>query len=335
MEKPNTVYIIAGPTAVGKSIIALYLAKRIHGEIVNCDSIQLYKYMDIGSAKPSARDMRMVPHHLYGILDPNEEMSVAQYQKLALLTIDDILRRGKTPILCGGTGLYLNSVLYDMNFAGVTGDNGKRRRELEQMAEARGGQYMYEYLSALDPVSANRIHPHNTRKVIRAIEAYETGSNIHDINECPIREGYDFRLFGITMDRTWLYDRINRRVLNLVKSGLFEELEQLRQMGYSEDSPAMKAIGYRELFHLRKNDPETPAALIEVMKNTRHYAKRQLTWLRRYEDWIHWIRIEKNQSVGQIVDEILETNTVSAAESRQDRNPGRIEETSDGLQNPQ
>ena len=140
----KTVYIIAGPTAVGKSVIANYLARRIHGEIVNCDSIQLYKYLDIGSAKPSPADMSTVPHHLYGVIDPKEDMTVARYQKMALETIDDILERGKTPILCGGTGLYLNSVLYDMDFAAEPADGGKRRRELEDMAEQMGGEYMYE-----------------------------------------------------------------------------------------------------------------------------------------------------------------------------------------------
>ena len=155
----KTVYIIAGPTAVGKSVIANYLARRIHGEIVNCDSIQLYKYLDIGSAKPSPADMSTVPHHLYGVINPKEDMTVARYQKMALDTIDDILARGKTPILCGGTGLYLNSVLYDMDFAAEPADDGKRRRELEDMAKQMGGEYMYEVLSAVDPKSAERIHP--------------------------------------------------------------------------------------------------------------------------------------------------------------------------------
>lgn len=302
----KTVYIIAGPTAVGKSVIANYLARRIHGEIVNCDSIQLYKYLDIGSAKPSPADMSTVPHHLYGVIDPKEDMTVARYQKMALETIDDILERGKTPILCGGTGLYLNSVLYDMDFAAEPADGGKRRRKLEDMAEQMGGEYMYEVLSAVDPKSAERIHPNNTRKVIRAIEAYEFGSNVQDLNACGLREGYDFRLFGITMDREWLYDRINRRVLKLVQNGLLDEIKSLREMGYDETAPALKAIGYKEFFAYYNGEiPELKDAILAVMKDTRHYAKRQLTWLKRYEGLIHWIEIQRNESVGAVVDRIL------------------------------
>lgn len=302
----KTVYIIAGPTAVGKSVIANYLARRIHGEIVNCDSIQLYKYLDIGSAKPSPADMSTVPHHLYGVIDPKEDMTVARYQKMALETIDDVLARSKTPILCGGTGLYLNSVLYDMDFAAEPVDGGKRRRELEDMAKQMGGEYMYEVLSAVDPKSAERIHPNNTRKVIRAIEAYEFGSNVQDLNACGLREGYDFRLFGITMDREWLYDRINRRVLKLVQNGLLDEIKSLREMGYDETAPALKAIGYKEFFAYYNGEiPELKDAILAVMKDTRHYAKRQLTWLKRYEGLIHWIEIQRNESVGTVVDRIL------------------------------
>ncbi len=302
----RTVYIIAGPTAVGKSIIAQYLAKRVHGEIVNCDSIQLYKYLDIGSAKPSKEDMESVPHHLYGIVDPKINVTVAQYQTLALKVIDNIIARGKTPIVCGGTGLYMNSILYDMDFAATAGDGGKRRRELEDMAERLGGEYMYEILSGLDPESAERIHPNNTRKVVRAIEAYESGSNVKDINDCPLREGYNFKLFGITMDREWLYDRINRRVLKLVKAGLLDEIKGLMAMGYNEDTPALKGIGYKEFIAYYCGEiPELKDAILDVMKNTRHYAKRQLTWLKRYGDMLHWVEIERNDSVGKIVDEIL------------------------------
>lgn len=302
----KTVYIIAGPTAVGKSVIANYLARRIHGEIVNCDSIQLYKYLDIGSAKPSPADMSTVPHHLYGVIDLKEDMTVARYQKMAVETIDDILERGKTPILCGGTGLYLNSVLYDMDFAAEPADGGKRRRELKDMAKQMGGEYMYEVLSAVDPKSAERIHPNNTRKVIRAIEAYEFGSNVQDLNACGLREGYDFRLFGITMDREWLYDRINRRVLKLVQNGLLDEIKSLREMGYDETAPALKAIGYKEFFAYYNGEiPELKDAILAVMKDTRHYAKRQLTWLKRYEGLIHWIEIQRNESVGAVVDRIL------------------------------
>jgi len=228
----NVVYIISGPTASGKSLIAYYLAKRIGGEIVNCDSIQLYKYMDIGSAKPSEKEMSEVPHHLYSIEDPSENMTVADFRKLAIDKIDEILSRGKTPIVCGGTGLYLNSILYDMDFGAVP-DDEDRRRELEELASQRGSVYMHEYLQGLDPDAASRIHPNNTRKIIRAIEAFEYGKGIKDLSECPLNPDYDFRFFALTMEREWLYDRINRRASRLITNGLVDEVTGLLEMGYS------------------------------------------------------------------------------------------------------
>lgn len=300
----NTVYVISGPTAVGKSIIAFYLAKRIGGEIVNCDSVQLYKYMDVGSAKPPEETMRKVRHHLYSIVEPDYSMTVATYQKLANAVIDDILARGKTPILCGGTGLYLNSVLYNMDFAGSKG-NAARRAELEQMAETRGSDYMYQYLTAIDPDSASRIHPNNTRKIIRAIEAFEEGQGIRDLSECRLNPKYDFKFFALTMEREWLYDRINRRVLQLIDKGLIDEVLGLLRRGYSVNTPAMKAIGYKETIAYINKEYDLETLVEEIRRNTRHYAKRQLTWLRRY-DFVHWIEIHKGDTVGEIVDVLLE-----------------------------
>ena len=300
----NTVYVISGPTAVGKSIIAFYLAKRIGGEIVNCDSVQLYKYMDVGSAKPPEETMRKIRHHLYSIVEPDYSMTVATYQKLANAVIDDILARGKTPILCGGTGLYLNSVLYDMDFAGSRG-NAARRAELEQMAETRGSDYMYQYLTAIDPDSASRIHPNNTRKIIRAIEAFEEGQGIRDLSECRLNPKYDFRFFALTMEREWLYDRINRRVLQLIDKGLIDEVLGLLRRGYSVNTPAMKAIGYKETIAYINKEYDLETLVEEIRRNTRHYAKRQLTWLRRY-DFVHWIEIHKGDTVGEIVDVLIE-----------------------------
>ena len=267
----NTVYVISGPTAVGKSIIAFYLAKRIGGEIVNCDSVQLYKYMDVGSAKPPEETMRKVRHHLYSIVEPDYSMTVATYQKLANAVIDDILARGKTPILCGGTGLYLNSVLYNMDFAGSKG-NAARRAELEQMAETRGSDYMYQYLTAIDPDSASRIHPNNTRKIIRAIEAFEEGQGIRDLSECRLNPKYDFKFFALTMEREWLYDRINRRVLQLIDKGLIDEVLGLLRRGYSVNTPAMKAIGYKETIAYINKEYDLETRVEEIRRNTRHCA---------------------------------------------------------------
>ena len=299
--KNRTVYIISGPTASGKSLIAYYLAKRIDGEIVNCDSIQLYKYMDIGSAKPSNQAMEEIPHHLYSIADLSVNMTVAQYRKIALETIDEILSRGKTPIVCGGTGLYLNSILYDMDF-GSAPDDEDRREELEQLARERGGEYMHEYLEGLDPDAASRIHPNNIRKMIRAIEAYEYGKGIKSLADCPLNPDYDFKFYAVTMERQWLYDRINRRVSRLISDGLVDEVTGLLEQGYSQSLPSMKAIGYKEIIGFLNGEYDLFDAKELIMKNTRHYAKRQYTWLKRY-DFVKWIDIQK----GETVDKILES----------------------------
>ena len=308
----KTVYIISGPTASGKSIISYYLAKRINGEIVNCDSIQLYKYMDIGSAKPSDKAMSEVPHHLYSIEDPSENMTVADFRKLALEAIDDILARGKTPIVCGGTGLYLNAILYDMDFGAVP-DDEDRRQELEKLAEERGSLYMHEYLQGLDPEAAARIHPNNTRKIIRAIEAYEYGKGIKDLNECVLNPDYDFKFFAITKEREWLYERINRRAARLITEGLVDEVTDLLKMGYTPDLPSMKGIGYKEIIGFLNGEYDLFDARELIQKNTRHYAKRQYTWLKRY-DFVTWIDIKKGETVGAVVDRIL----TAAEESEQD-----------------
>lgn len=301
-DKPK-IYVIAGPTAVGKSAIAIMLAKQIDGEIVNCDSVQIYKYLDIGSAKPTKEERLKVPHHLYDFADPVEQLTVAEYQKLALATIDDIVKRGKTPVLCGGTGLYLNSILYDMDFA-IKNDNPERRRELEKLGKKNGPKYLYEHLAAVDPEAAERIHPNNTRKIIRAIEAWELGSKIKPIDECKPNTKYDFKLFGITMEREWLYDRINRRTLKLIKQGLIDEVIKLQKLGINSDVSSMKAIGYKEIFAYLEGKTSLKDAITEVMKNTRHYAKRQLTWLRRYDN-LTWIEIHKGDRLSNIVLQII------------------------------
>lgn len=300
------VYIIGGPTAAGKSIVALYLAKRVKGEIVNCDSVQLYKYMDIGSAKPSQKDMKAIPHHLYGFVDPSDDITVAQYQKLAFEKIDEILARGNTPIVVGGTGLYLNSLIYKMSFAAKP-INLKRRDELEHLAEVRGNEYLFELLSAVDPDAAARIHPNNIRKIIRAIEAYELGSKLESMDKLEPNTKYEFKINIVNMEREWLYTRINRRVDKLMEEGLLKEVKHLLSMGYNSETPAMKGIGYKELLLYLDGKATLEEAVNNIKTNTRHYAKRQLTWFKRYEN-AHWIEIQKGQMVGNVVDEILEAS---------------------------
>ncbi len=300
----RTVYIISGPTAVGKSLISYYLAKRTDGEVVNCDSIQLYKHMDIGSAKPSEKEMDAVTHHLYSIVEPDDSMTVARYRTMALETIDDILSRGKTPIVCGGTGLYLNSILYDMRFAESEADV-ERRAELEALAEKNGNEYMHQYLEALDPEAASRIHPNNIRKIIRAIEAFEYGKGVLDLSDCPMNPDYDFRFIALNMEREWLYNRINNRVKRLISEGLVEEVQGLLNRGYDPSLPSMKGIGYKEIIGYLNGEYDLVDAVELTMKNTRHYAKRQITWLKRY-DFARWVEINKGDTVGDIVNRIID-----------------------------
>lgn len=300
----NKVYIISGPTAVGKSAVAIQLAKKLDGEIVNCDSVQIYKHMDIGSAKPSEAELKEVPHHLFSIVNPDYKMTVATYQKLAFAIIDNILERGKTPIVVGGTGLYLNSIIYDMDFAGKAEDV-TRRKELEEMAKKMGPEYMHAYLSGIDAEAAERIHPNNVRKVIRAIEAYELGDGIKSLSSCPLNDKYDFEFFALNMDREWLYDRINRRVISLIKQGLIAEVEGLIDMGYSPENPSMKAIGYKEVVSYIQGEVDQVTAIKLIMRNSRRYAKRQITWLKRYDN-VKWIEIERNETLGSVIERMLE-----------------------------
>ena len=281
------ILVIAGPTAVGKTEYAIEAAKAFDGEIVSCDSMQLYKYMDIGSAKPSPEERGQAVHHLIDFLDPREDFSVARYQELAKAAIGDILSRGRLPIISGGTGLYLNSILYDMDFAGASGNPGLRGK-LKSKAEAEGPEALHRMLSELDPDAAGRIHPNNVKKVIRAIERLEAGEG-HvrpfdgNISENP---DYDPLMVCLTRDREELYDRINIRVDALIDAGLIDEVKKLTGMGLTAEDISMKGIGYKEIIEYLDGNVTLEDTVDKIKKNTRHYAKRQLTWFRRY-DRIH------------------------------------------------
>lgn len=287
----NTIIAVAGPTAVGKTKFAIRLAQEFDGEVVSCDSMQLYKFMDIGSAKPTAEEMTQARHHLVDIIDPREDFSVAEYQKLAKSAISDIFSRGKTPVISGGTGLYLNSLIYDMDFSAAPGDIEYRNR-LMKIARERGNEELHQMLHDLDPDAAANIHPNNTKKVIRAMERLKEGEErirqFRDIN----RETEDYRaiLIGLTRERSELYDRINRRVDILVENGLFEEVRGLVDMGLTAENISMKGIGYKEIIQYFNGIYSKETAIDTIKKNTRHYAKKQLTWFRRY-DRIKWYNI--------------------------------------------
>ncbi len=284
------IIVIAGPTACGKTEYAIRVAENTGGEIVSCDSMQIYKYMSIGSAKPTAEELARAKHWLVDKIDPRDDFSVARYRDMAKDAINDILSRGKTPIIAGGTGLYLNSLLYDMDFSEADRDLELRQTLMDE-ADLFGPEYVYKKLEAIDPVKASKIHPNNLKKVIRALEGASNGKGIAEFSELTARTGdYDVLLIGLTRDREELYDRINRRVDIMVEQGLFGEVEELLEMGLQEEDISMKGIGYKEVIAFYDGQMTEDEAIDKIKQNTRHLAKRQLTWFRRYED-MHWINI--------------------------------------------
>ncbi len=286
------IIVIAGPTASGKTEYAIRLAQNTDGEIVSCDSMQLYKYMNIGSAKPTPEEQAQVKHWLVDEIDPREEFSVARYRDMAKDAINDILSRGKTPVIAGGTGLYLNSLLYDMDFSDADKDSEYRQTLMDE-AELFGPEYLHKKLEAVDPVKASKIHPNNVKKVIRALEGASMGKGIAEFSELRTRTSdYDTLLIGITRDRDVLYDRINRRVDIMVSQGLFKEVEELLEMGLQEEDISMKGIGYKEIIAYFDGVYSKEDAIEKIKQNTRHLAKRQMTWFRRYED-MNWINISE------------------------------------------
>lgn len=304
MNKEKNIIVVAGPTAVGKTKFAIEVALAMGGEVVSCDSMQLYKYMDIGSAKPTAEERSQVKHYLVDEIDPGQSFSVAEYQRLAKSAMSEIFENHKVPVIAGGTGLYLNSLLYEMDFSGAPQDS-KLRAELEEEAKLHGPEHLHNRLKDHDPIAASRIHPNNVKKVVRALEGALSGNPITDFRDCKEKcKDYDPILIGLTRNREELYDRINRRVDILVEEGLFEEVEGLLSRGLTEDDISMKGIGYKEIigyFHGRYDREE---AIELIKKNTRHLAKRQLTWFRRYED-MKWFNISEYASDEEAIEDMI------------------------------
>ena len=290
---------------MGKTKFAIEIARSFDGEIVSCDSMQLYKYMNIGSAKPTPEEMAQVKHHLVDFLDPREDFSVARYQKLATGTIDEIFAAGKIPVIPGGTGLYLNSLLYDMDFSAVPQDFSYRN-QLAELAEKEGSQALHDILAQKDQAAAACIHPNNTKKIIRALERLREGEGsvrpFSTIKEAD--RDYEIILIGLTRDRAELYDRINMRVDILMEAGLADEVRNLMNMGLTTEHISMKGIGYKEIMDHFLGKCTLEEAVEIVKKNTRHYAKKQLTWFRRY-DKMNWYNISEYDSDNDAVEDIV------------------------------
>lgn len=281
--------VIGGPTASGKTALSVALAKKIGGEIVSADSMQIYKYMDIGSAKPTEEEKEGVPHHLMDVALPTENFSLGDYLMLARKAIEDIYSRGKMPIVVGGTGLYINSLINNIELTDET-DTLKIREKLAKFAEDEGTEALYKKLQEIDPESAERIHPNNVKRVMRAIEIYEsTGKTMTETLEeskrPPIYKAFQY---GIDYDREVLYERINKRVDIMIEQGLVEEVKALVKMGCRRDNTSMQGIGYKEVLDYLDGKLDQSEMADEIKQATRRYAKRQITWFKRND--MVWIK---------------------------------------------
>lgn len=292
-HKPHIICVV-GPTASGKTAYAIDLAKTQNGEIVSCDSMQIYKLMSIGTAKATPEEQAQVPHHMIDFVHPNTDYSVADFVQDAKKCIDDILSRGKLPVLCGGTGLYIDSVVSGIEFSKEKRDD-EYREYLKDMAESKGAEAVHKLLAEVDPIEAEKVHPNNIKRVIRALEICKaTGMTKTEADRLALRQSpYDAEYFGLDMDREVLYDRINRRVDIMMEQGLLSEVEELLRQNIRRDSTAMQAIGYKELVEYIDGKCSLIDAVEKIKQESRRYAKRQLTWFKRNKN-IKWVDLIHN-----------------------------------------
>ena len=286
--------VLTGPTAVGKTALSIELAKAISGAIISADSMQVYKHMDIGSAKIMPEEMEGIRHYLVDEFEPDEEFHVARFVERAKECLNEIYREGKLPIIVGGTGFYIQALLYDVNFS-EQNTNTEYRKELEYLAEEKGAEYLHKMLKEVDAASAEAIHANNRKRVIRALEFYHlTGTKISEHNETEKQKTspYNFAYFVLTDNRKHLYERIEKRVDMMIKNGLVEEVQKLKDMGYHREMVSMQGLGYKEILDYLDGKMTLEEAVSLIKKKTRHFAKRQLTWFRRERDVI-WFDKEK------------------------------------------
>jgi len=299
--------ILTGSTAVGKTTTSIELAKRIGGEIISADSMQVYKHMNIGSAKIKPSEMAGIPHYLIDVLDPREEFNVVRFKEMALQALEKIYSKGKIPIVVGGTGFYIQALLYDIDFTENTEDSDYRQG-LENALKTHGNSYLHDQLKEVDPGAAREIHPNNTKRVIRALEFYHSsGQRIseHNEKERQKQSPYNFLYFVLNDIRTLLYERINTRVDGMIEHGLVEEVIKLKNMGLTRDTVSMQGLGYKEIMAYLDGEITLEEAVTLLKRDTRHFAKRQLTWFRREKDVI-WINKKNyNHDENLILNELL------------------------------
>ncbi|WP_232699967.1 tRNA (adenosine(37)-N6)-dimethylallyltransferase MiaA [Brevibacillus daliensis] len=299
MHKKENLVVIVGPTAVGKTALSLTLAQHFNGEIISGDSMQVYRQMDIGTAKATEEERSLIPHYMIDIMEPDEEFSVAIFQAKARQLISEINHRGKLPFIVGGTGLYIQSVTHSYQFSEADQDPELRDR-LQLFADTEGVEALHRRLREHDPITADRLHPNDVRRVIRAIEIYElTGKRMSDHQHQAAYSPYNLKIIGLTMERSKLYERVNHRVDLMIEAGLVEEVRQLLDLGYSPDLLAMQGLGYKELIPYLYGEITLDKAISDIKQRTRHFAKRQLTWFRRMPE-ISWYDLTEPESHEQV-----------------------------------
>ncbi len=305
MRRP--LVVLTGPTAVGKTQLSIGLAKALDAEIISADSMQVYKYMDIGSAKIRPEEMQGIPHHLVDVLDPREEFHVVRFQQMAKAAMEDIYSRGKIPLLVGGTGFYIQAVTRDIDFS-REGENSPYRRRLEALAREKGPEYLHRLLAQVDEESAEKIHPNNQKRVIRALEFYEENHypiSLHNRQEQEKESPYHLAYFVLNAPREILYQRIDRRVDQMMEEGLVEEVQRLKAMGCSRELVSMQGLGYKEILAYLDGELPLEEAVRILKRDTRHFAKRQITWFKRERDVIWMNKEEYDYEEARILEAML------------------------------
>lgn len=294
-RKPKLL-VLVGPTAIGKSELSLKIAEAFSCEIISGDSMQVYRGMDIGTAKVSQQDQQRIPHHLIDICSPEQAFTVSEYQDKVRSTIDDIIQRGRLPFIVGGTGLYIESVCYDFHFSEAAMDEDFRNEQV-QLAADQGKEFVHQKLQHIDPESAKKLHPNDFRRVVRALEIFHlTGTTQSELNRRQKKESpYELCIIGLTMDRKLLYERIEQRVDQMIEHGLADEVRELLEQGYDDQLTSMQALGYKEIIPYIKGEYTWEEAVYLLKRDTRRYAKRQFSWFRHMKD-IEWVDVTEREN---------------------------------------
>lgn len=317
MQNPSKkpLVIIAGPTAVGKSDMSVKVAELINGEIISADSMQVYRGMDIGTAKIKKEEMNGIRHYLIDALDPKDEFNIVKFQAMAKEAMTEIYSHGKIPILCGGTGFYIQSVLYDIDFNEAE-DMNSYRAKLTQIANTNGNEYLHDMLKNTDPAAAQKIHANDLKRVIRALEYYnQTGECIsaHNEEQAQNESPYNFKFFVLTDEREIIYDKINRRVDLMIEKGLVEEVKRLKDQGLDDTFVSMKGLGYKEILEYLDGKITLDEAIYKIKRDSRHFAKRQLTWFKRERNII-WLDKSKETKENILSTIVTQTKAMDAEE---------------------